>query len=271
MILKRRFALSGALLFSVLLARADAAQQQTLGGWTFTVAPYVWLSEVHGSAQVRNLSANIDVTFSDIFNLMGDGDAIGGSGHFEGRYNKFITFLDVTGMFAKPGASGPRDAESELRTGLMILESVIGYRVFELPVGESRTLGVEPMFGVRYTYSRNTIEVNTAGNPLVPPRNVEADADYDLIDPFLGGRITLNLFDKLDWSFRGDAAPFKTGSDFAWNIVSVFRYELPWKICNTSSLHVAAGYRLLDFNKSNDAKSIDLQFRGPLAGLAIDF
>ncbi len=49
------------------------------------------------------------------------------------------------------------------------------------------------MFGVRYTYSRNTIEVNTAGSPLVPPRKVEAD---DLIDPFLGGRITLNLFDN---------------------------------------------------------------------------
>jgi hypothetical protein len=54
--LKGRLVPSGALLFGVFLARVDAAQRQTLGGWTFTAAPYLWLSEIHGSAQVRDLT-----------------------------------------------------------------------------------------------------------------------------------------------------------------------------------------------------------------------
>lgn len=262
-----------ALLLAAFTARpALADDNPSLSGWEFMVAPYVWLSEVHGHVGVRDRTADVDVSFSDIFDKLGNGDLFSASGHYEGRWNKkLITFLDVTGTWVKSDATGRRGGNAEVKSQLYFIETAIGYRVLDLDLGDNRHFGLEPIAGVRYTYNYNKVDGEIAPGDRIRGRTFDDHFDEDLIDPFIGGRITLDLLpDKLDWSFRGDGGGFGVGSDFAWQIVSVFLLRLPWEPWNTR-LDAAAGYKLYDFHVTNGNKDLQLTFRGPIMGLGIHF
>ena len=70
--------------------------------------------------------------------------------------------------------------------------------------------------------------------------------------------------------FRGDIGGFGASSDFIWGIASAAKIWMPW---HPSSLKPYAflGYRVVDFDRSSNAGSISLQFRGPTAGMGFVF
>jgi hypothetical protein len=84
--------------------RAASAAQ---GGWEFDIAPYMWLSEVHGSLSGKNRTANIDIDFGEIFDAIGAGDLLALTGHFEARHEKLALFFDADGILARDQNGGP--------------------------------------------------------------------------------------------------------------------------------------------------------------------
>src|ERR1700750_1571159 len=59
--------------------------------WQFQFSPYFWLAGLHGTGGVRNRSANVDESFSDVFHALN----FAFMGTFEARKDKFISLTDL--------------------------------------------------------------------------------------------------------------------------------------------------------------------------------
>ena len=69
---------------------------------------------------------------------------------------------------------------------------------------------------------------------------------------------------------RADIGGFDASSKLIWGLVGGVKYWLPW---TPWSLHpwLEGGYRILAFDRDNGNGQLDLQFRGPLAGMGVRF
>jgi len=260
---------AGIAVLLVLTAGNPRAAGAAAGGWEFDIAPYMWLSEVHGSVSGKNRTANIDIGFGDIFDAIGAGDLLALSGHFEARHEKLALFYDADGILARDQNGGP-DFNAKVKTMLVFFEFGGAYRIIGQPPSVGATglssFWLEPLFGVRYTHNKNKFDVR------VREETTDFDQSTNFADPFLGGRLGFQIIKELGWSFRGDVAPFGTGAEpGAWQIQSYFRYQLPWNY-RSINFDVIAGYRLLHFDrKPGNRVEADYTFRGPVVGFGARF
>jgi hypothetical protein len=253
------------------VARAGAAEDER--AWQFDVAaPYLWLPEEHGRIGLGPVSVPVDVGFDDIFDLMGQGDLLGGAGHFE-AHNRDLhlsLFFDATGSVVdtEAGLANVPGGEVEADPALVFLEWAAGYRIGPMPLDRAATrkFWVEPFVGARYYHSGNGIEIRRNG---VLRADVSASSDW--ADPILGIRWSLGLLEQLALRFRADIGGFGAGSELAWSLNGLFEYTLPWTIFS-APLVAGAGYKVLDFDYESSGKvdkDIQLNFRGPLLGLGL--
>ena len=257
---------------SLLLAgSAAAAEGSTAGGWKFTLAPYMWLSEIHGDVRIGDRSASPTVEFEDIFELMFDGDLIGGALHFEAQHDdRLALFLDVVGTHVDPGSSGQRGGTRGVKSSLFLTEVGGAYRILDHAIDDQRSFILEPLVGARWIHTKNEFTIETPGNLLVAPQELERESTDDIYEPFLGARFVVGLVGDLRFSFRGDVGGFGAGSDLSWQIIPLLLYDMGWSPIG-KTMDIAAGYRLLDFDFEDGGTELDLQFRGPVLGGAIRF
>jgi hypothetical protein len=262
-----------ALLWVATVAPVSAADDES--PWQFGVAaPYLWLSEEHGHVGLGQVRTPVDVGFDEIFDLMGKGDLLGGAGHFEAHHRDLHLsfFFDATGSVVDTDEGLPNvpGGKAEADSSLMFLEWAVGYRVGPWPLDRAATrkFWVEPFVGARYTYMANDLELRRNGVPVA-----SASGSTDWADPILGIRWSLGLIERLALRFRADIGGFGAGSELAWSLNGLFEYTLPWTIC-AAPLAVGAGYKVLDFDYESSGKvdkDIQLNFRGPLLGLGVQF
>jgi hypothetical protein len=121
-------------------------------------------------------------------------------------------------------------------------------------------LSVDFLAGGRFVYLDSSITIESLA---------DVDGSRDWLDPFLGGRLTLDIIDRLSVVVRGDIGGFGVGSHFTWNVVTLLAYQVSQRIT------LGAGYRILDINysegKGSDKFKFDLQMRGSMLGFAIHF
>jgi hypothetical protein len=254
-------------------APARAAEPER--AWQFEVAaPYLWIPEEHGRIGLGRVSVPVNVEFEDIFDLMGQGDLLGGAGHFEAhdRDLHLTLFFDATGTVVdtESGLANVPGGKVEANSSLVFLEFAGGYRLGPWPLDRAatRSFWVEPFVGARYTHLDNSIELRRNGVPFV-----DVSSDSDWADPILGFRWSLGLLPALSLRARGDIGGFGAGSELAWSLNGLFVYELSWTLCS-APLSLGAGYKVLDFDYESSGridKDIALNFRGPLLGLGARF
>ncbi len=85
------------------------------------------------------------------------------------------------------------------------------------------------------------------------------------MDPFLGGRLLLDLSEKWALSLRGDIGGFDVGSELTWNVTALLGYRL------SETMTLGFGYRHLDIDYEDGDLVFDAQFSGPYLGLSIRF
>jgi hypothetical protein len=265
----RRFAVVSLLSVAGLALLTPRPASAAAGDWTYDIAPYMWLSEVHGSITAKNRTADIDVDFNDIFDAIGAGDLLAFSGHFEARHSKLALFYDADGTLAREQSGGP-NFNQKVKLMLVFFEFGGAYRILGDPPAEQGTglssFWLEPLFGVRYTYNKNKFDIR------VVQQTTDFDGTTQFADPFLGGRLGFQIWKGFWWTFRGDVAPFGTGSEpGAWQIENIFRHKLPWSYC-AIDFDIFTGYRLLHFDrKPRGNVEADYTFRGPLVGFGARF
>lgn len=246
--------------------------------WAFEFAPYLWLPAVHGTTRIGDETAPVDVGFSKLFDLLGDGDLLAGGGHFEVGYDRrFSFFLDAFGGTARPSSDvtfGPRGRLSgvaDLTMNWAFFEFGPAVRVVDW-AGDpgARPIEVDVLAGGRLMYFYEKIALRGEGRTGF--ERIDS-ASTTWVDPFVGGRFSVPA-GPIDILFRGDIGGFGAGSELAWNLIGGIGVELPWRP-GASRTSLVLIYKALSFDyetgSGSDLRRFDLEFRGPALGLQFAF
>jgi len=258
--------------------RAEPASKDGVAGpWTIQAALYLWLPEVQGTVGARGATADVDVDFGNLFDLMGNGQLFASGGHVEVGYERFSFFLDAFGGTARPSSDvtvqrrPTLTGTADLTLNFAFFEFGPAYRVLDWPRGgPGRPIALDLLAGGRFMYFYQSITLRGSGGRLGRYGN----ATSEWVDPFVGGRFSVPLVGDLDVLFRGDIGGFGAGSQLAWNLIGGFQYALPWHPGGASTSLVAV-YKALDFDYESGSGSDEivtkLNLRGPALGLLVEF
>jgi len=96
---------------------------------------------------------------------------------------------------------------------------------------------------------------------------LDVDESRDFWAPVIGGRLTYALSETWVLSLAGDAGGFGVGdaADLSWGLTGIVGYRLDDRTT------LAFGYRFYDIEFSDRDLDLDLQFHGPVVGLAFRF
>lgn len=250
---------------------ARASDGAAAPSWTFRGDFYSWLTTQHGSVTARGRTVAVDVDLHDVFDLLGNGDALGGAGHVEAHHvpSRLSLFADAAGSVVDSDAKSSQ-GRATLDSSLAFVEWGLGYRIWQTTFGaaDERVMWLEPIAGGRYTYMSNTIGITPTDR-----RTVTVDSSVDFVDPFVGGRWLLELPYGFGLTWRADVGGFGAGSELSWSMVSTVTYTLG-QIAG-APIAVGAGYKIISFDYEDGTGSgrrdIDLEFRGPLLGFGARF
>ena len=275
---ERRRPITAMLLLLLLTLAPPAARAQDESGttpWSIEVAPYLWLSEVQGTIGVRDTTAHLDVTFDKLFDLMGNGELFAGGGHAEVRHDRFSFFLDAFGGTARPtsdvtvGREVQRSGTADVTVNWSFFEFGPSYRLLRWPTdGPGRPITIDALVGGRLMYFYQSLTLRgELGN-----FNRFASASSTWVDPFVGGRFAVPIWDQLDVVFRADIGGFGAGSELAWSLLAGFQYILPWQP-GGGQTSIVAVYKALDFDHESDDGTVraSANISGPGLGLLFRF
>lgn len=231
------FVLMTAVFFGHPLAAGESVSDElaTSDRWQNTLYFYLWTTGMDGTAAIGGNEADIDLSFSDLFEDL-DGAL---SLRFESHKGKWGYFID--GMYVKlnPTQSTPLGT-IDVTVKDFILE---GGGVYHF------NPKVQGLFGLRY--QKMDMDISLPG-PLPA-----ASGDQDWVDAFAGVRVVPFQNDNWRLWLRGDIGG--GSSDFTWNAVAGAEYQF-----NKNWSGVMA-YRVLSTDYSNNGFKWDVD----LSGLAL--
>jgi hypothetical protein len=265
--------------------------------WNFNFTTYAWLPWLSGDLAVRGRPLNVDVSPSDVLDALDwsglpvwmsymevtNGrltlfndivySKIAGSAGFEGTAQGRLATLglagnveaDYTQTTVELGAAyevwSSSDPASARRTSLDILG---GGRYWSQEVNVSAdinaTLNVTGPLGI--------IDLTRSGN-----RVFARSGSVDWIDPFVGMRLKHDVLPGQSVMVRGDVGGFGAGSDFSWQAMAQYNFEM----CRSDRYTIDAylGYRALDVDYSegsgNQRYEYDVLQHGPVMGMTMKF
>jgi hypothetical protein len=255
-----------ACIFSILApARAAEEKPDEQSNWEFQVAPYLWAISMNGDATVKGQEADVDVSFSDIwdelnFALMLEYEAR--KGHWGLWGNTIYANLgnsnaDVDGLKIEPTVNALwQGAGGFYRLGTWNLANE--------SVKNTPSVTVDTYLGVRYTYLDLSLDIKGADN---------VDGDKHWVEPLVGLRTRWDLSERWTVTLTGDIGGVAFGSDFAWNAFGLIGYR--FNLLAEDNARAYAGYRALsqDYRdgSGDDKFEWDVTLYGPVLGLAITF
>lgn len=252
-----------AALVGTMVSGPALAEDPEPGRWTVTIAPYFWAAGIKGDVGVRNVEADVDVSFSDILpNLK-----FGGMLLAEARKDRFGAFFAP--LYIRLGDeshAGPFDID--VTADMSVIGGGVFYRVAEWTldrpeVGRSRKAWIEPLAGVRYTYLGVQIDVN---GPL--GLNPDANEHRDWVDPIVGASAGIDLSEHWVLMAEGDIGGFGVGSKFTWNALGLIAYRTSLSGIDTQ---IGAGYRALSWDYDHNNFKWDVVLHGPVVGASFRF
>jgi len=231
--------------------------------WT-EVGFYGMMAAIKGDTQVGNVTADVDVPFSDILENLD----IGFMGFIEHRNEKWSFIGDVVYIklsadsttAVTPGLSVTLDADLEQT----IAESFIGYRVFEQDYGETQ-IGIDVLGGARY--NKLDLKLGAQASLLGLTASRSRNPSQDWVDGVIGARVQYGH--NNGWGASG-WADYGEGSDSSsYQLAGFVSYRFENKV------KVFGGYRLYSFEYSGTSGAnrfeLDLDYAGPMVGASCRF
>lgn len=225
---------------------------------------YLFATEVSGEASLRNITADVDISFSDIV----DNLDIGFMGYIEHRRGgwSFIGDFAYLGISDDKSTTVGRVVEIGLDAELTqtVLEGFAGYRFLEKAFDNS-DLGIDFVFGARYV--ELDIDISLDASLLSFSASGSRDRTEDWVDAVVGARIKSdyrNGWGSMVWLDVGD------GSDSSsYQAMALVNYS------TDSNWKFYAGWRLLNLEyetgSGDSTFGVDLDYSGPMAGASYRF
>jgi len=230
--------------------------------WQFEVTPYLLAAGMDGTVGVRDHTADVDMSFSDIWDdleaaFMGIFTAQKGPWSFglEGVYMKLQD--DGVNTVTGPGGLVSISGELDVTAKMYIFQGSVGYRVLD------DTTKVDVLGALRYTELDLDTEVNVAFSPPIFSGSASADGSDSWTDIVVGARVLHPLSDTV--SLLGYADVGGGGSDLTYQILGGVNWEF------SKDFTAKLGYRYLSWDYEDGGNTWDIAVAGPYLGLGIRF
>jgi len=231
-----------------------ANAQDSVSGWDFNIAPYLWGSGISGTVAPFSAlpPAEIDASFSDIVEELDFGAMIAGSAT-RGDYGVFgdLQYIKLSSGGATPG---PAFGNVSVSTKMTIASLAGEYVVVDTPTSELRILG-----GARYW--NVDLDFNLSAGAL-PGRSAPGGDSW--VDGIIGVRGQSDLSDQFyltGWAMAGGG-----GSEFMGDVFGGVGYRL------TERTALIGGYRYLTVDRrENDGFIYDVEQQGLVVGANFGF
>lgn len=224
-------------------------------GWTFTLAPYVWLAGIDGNvAQFGLPKVSIDASISDVLSNFDIGVMAAG----EARYGRFSFATDLFYVKLSADKATPRgiladDVNVKVRD--FMWTGAAAYSVIQEEAGN-----LDVMAGLR-VWSVNT-DLGFSGGPL---DGISADDTDTWVDPIVGLKGRFNFTPNIYFTGWGMIGGFGASSKFMWDAMGGLGYSF------NEMFSVVAGYRGMGVDYSHDGFVYDVVQHGPIFGGVIRF
>ncbi|MBI3833977.1 MAG: hypothetical protein HY287_06570 [Planctomycetes bacterium] len=241
---------------SLKLAPSDSTEKDTSNPdkWEFEFAPYLWIASISSDVSAGPISVEDKVCFTDLLKHLDMGSML----RFEGRRDRWGFYLEGIYMglsddtSAKIGPFRLHGIDTDMRLDLAELGFGGMYRF-----GESDR-SFDLMLGGRYTHIGTDVSIG----PLI-----DVKSNIDFVAPVVGGRFQCDLSEKWLFSLKADVGGFGVGEapDLTWGGTALLGYRL------SKSATLAFGYRYYDIENAKGRIDMDVQFYGPMVGVAFKY
>jgi hypothetical protein len=249
-----------------------ASSPAVLSCWVFSIAPYLWPSNIDGSGSADGQWADFDVPFSDIWDALD----MAVLGVFEARKDKFSLTTNLIYMKLSPDGgvavgslippAPPSTIGVRLTSQMLLVELRPAWEVLSLPLfgaDDERRIALDLGPSARIWYLDNHVSVKlTPGAPL-GPFSARFDESTDWVDFGAAARVRAQFTQQIALVVSGDFGGFDIGSSShkTWSLSGIASYRLGehWDLL--------AGWRTLSIERG----AIDAKMEGPLVGASYSF
>lgn len=243
----------GATKMAARMATTASPQPAPEDKWQFQFSPYFWLASLHGTGGVGGRTAEVDMSFGDIFGSL----KFALMGVFEARKGKFIllTDLEYVSIEDDKATPGPFFSNVNAKFKTFIFDPEVGYRLYDDP---AKGASIDVLGGIRVWHVSTDLEF---GAGILPATQVQGSRNW--VDGIVGLRGKTALSEKVFVTGKFDLGG--GGSNFTWQFFGGGGYNVKPNIA------LIFGYRVLDVNYNKDNFIYDMNQRGPIMGLGFKF
>lgn len=231
---------------------------QNENGWTFKLAPYLWMAGLKGDvATLPPLPpVSVDITFSQILRHM-DGSLMLAGEIQKGRVSLAadIMYVSLSGSARFPD---DRFSSADLKTKYWVGTASLGYDIIRTDCFYAAALVGARLWSVTTDLS--------LGAGLLPALSFERKQKW--VDPSVGLRTALKLNCGFSIEGRGIIGGFDVSSKLFWDVYGALGYSWDY---SCATLELLAGYRWLSVDYKKGDYVFDIKQFGPLVGLIVSF
>lgn len=217
---------------------------------------YLFASEVSGDVGIRNVTIDVDASFSEILDSLD----LGFMGYFEHRRDKWSFIGDLVYLKIGDDASaslGPLTLDVDIELEQTVLEVFAGYNVFERDYGESK-MNMDVLVGARHILIESDISAEVSLLLPFGPRSI----DEDWTDAVIGVRFR-NTYQN-GWSSKVWIDAGEGSDSSSYQLMAFVGYQ------KSDSWKLFGGYRYLnlEYEKGSGTSrfGVDLDYSGPMFG-----
>jgi hypothetical protein len=221
-------------------------------GWHFVVAPYFWLTGVHGQVGVLGREASVHASAGDLLSNF----RFGLMGLVEADHKRFVIPIDI--IWARLGDNRALPfpnlpaTTANFKASEFILTPKIGYQLVN-----QEKLKIDALAGFRYWHLGQNLQFS-------PSRlGLNFSGSQNWVDPLVGGRILGALTPKVSVTIAGDVGGWGVGSQLDYQVLGALGYKVKPKWT------LQAGYRYLNVNYRSKAV-FDVAMSGAFVGVSIN-
>ena len=253
----------------------DVAPVASANPWSFSFTTYSWLPWISGDLVVKGRSFDVDVSAGQVLDALDWSQLPAWFSYAEARNGRLFLFNDIlysklTGSqdFAKTGPAGVVTLTGNLGADYeqTIVELGGAYEIWS--AGSS---SVDVLAGGRYWHQSAVVSadlsatINFDGLTVEGNRVFARSGSVDWIDPFVGARLRQPIAPGHNLTLRGDVGGFGAGSEFTWQVIATYDFE----ICASDRYTIDGyvGYRALSVDYAQGSGTnryeLDAVMQGP--------
>ncbi len=221
--------------------------------WEIQFSPYFWLAGLHGRGGVFGRTADVDMSFGDVFGSL----KFALMGVLQARKGRFVSLTDMEYVSIREDRATPGPFFSSVDAGFktFIFDQEVGYRLYD---DSDRGASVDVLGGIRVWHVGTDLDF---GAGILPAQQIQDSRTW--VDGILELRGKAAVSEKVFVTGKFDLGG--GGSNFTWQFFGGAGYNIKPNIA------LIGGYRVLDVNYNKDNFIYDMNQRGPIIGLGFRF